>query len=160
MQRTHEHRPAGVEPLGGTLHKVAVGQDPGDHLHLKAPTGVSVPTMAPAAGGVRRRRGWAPHRPRHPQPQHSETWISLRPWVQSGAKTTNGRTVATHPEEKALSRTITPRILVLCHNLQQWGSNKGPWTLMNTQHGPESLDRKGSQRNDRTGAWRTKGGDP
>ena len=65
MQSTHEHRPAGVEPLGGTLDKVAVGQDPGDHLHLKAPTGVSVLEGAmvglPQGGGACCRCKAEPH---------------------------------------------------------------------------------------------------
>lgn len=35
MQSTHKHRPAGVESLKWAPDKVAVSQDPGDHLYLK-----------------------------------------------------------------------------------------------------------------------------
>lgn len=34
VQRAHKHRLTGVQALGGTAHIVAVGDDPGDHLHL------------------------------------------------------------------------------------------------------------------------------
>lgn len=35
MQSTNKHCPAGVKSLRWAPDKVAVGQDPGDHLHLK-----------------------------------------------------------------------------------------------------------------------------
>lgn len=34
VQSAHEHRLAGVQTLGRAAHVVAVGDHPGDHLHL------------------------------------------------------------------------------------------------------------------------------
>lgn len=43
VQRTHKHRLAGVQALGGAAHVVTVRDHPGDHLHLEqeGPTGVT-----------------------------------------------------------------------------------------------------------------------